>query len=492
MHCHRWLLGSLLVLTTMAHVCRAEAPPRLRASWKERSARVEAFSPDGRSLVSSGAVGYRLRDAETGQVRAVLATSPHQLDGLLFSPDSRLLFAKVSSDEHKPVTVVDLKVRDVATGRTHATVPYISEHINVSTSHFALSADGKMLATLDNSERLPMRVKTSKMLIDGRHEFETFYNASPGLPRVKLWSVPEWKVTGVLDGGSHMVFSPDGTALTTGSRDWREPVAKVWDTATRKLRAELDGKAQWVKPMTFSPDGRFLAISGREDEALWELDIRKNWTVPVKNGGSGAPAFSPDGGLLFPNGLPSGHPSHNMNVEFPCYDVSSLPPRRLELGEGQFVVQPLTNKEPRLLVSLATMRYAAFSQADEQGHRTIVLHSLPDRRVLKQSTVNGLDRAEFSPDGRWLALLVGRHAEIPGGQGTQYRMEIQMLDPATVRVLATVPSPGQTWGNYDFLFSPDGKSLAVFYRTGSNSYRPGDPDPGDRPMDVEVWEIRPR
>jgi WD40 repeat protein len=492
MHHHSRVLWSLFVLTTLAGVCRAEAPPRLKASWKERDARVAAFSPDGRSLVSDGAEGYRLRDAETGQVRAVLTASHHQLDGLLFSPDGQLLFAKVSSDEHKPVTVFDLKVWNVATGRTHAAIPYIAEHINASTSHFALSRDGKMLATLDNSERLPMQVKSSKIVFDGRHEVETFYNASPGLPHVKLWNVPEWKETGVLDGGSHMVFSPDGTALATGSRDWRVPVAKVWDTATWELRAELDGDSQWVKPMTFSPDGRFLAISGRGDETLWELGSRKKWMVPVKNGGSRDPAFSPDGGLLFPNGLPSGHPSRNMNVEFPCYDVSSLPPRRLELGEGQFVVQPLTYKEPRLLVSLATMRYAAFSQADEQGQRTIVLHSLPDRRVLGQCTVNGLDRAEFSPDGRWLALLVGRHAEIPGGQGTQYRMEIQLLDPATARVLATVPSPGQTWGNYGLTFSADGKSLAVYYRTGSNSSRPGDPDPGDRPMNVEVWEIRPQ
>jgi WD40 repeat protein len=492
MRCHRWDLGSLLVLTAMAGVCQAEAPPRLRASWKERDARVEAFSPDGRSLVSSGAGGYRLRDVETGQVRAVLSTSPHQLHGLQFSPDGQLLFAKVTSGERKPVTVFDLKAWDVATGRTHGIIPYISESINGSTEHFALSPDGKMLATLDNSERLPMQVKASKMLFDGRHEVETFYNASPGLPRVRLWSVPDWKETGVLDGGSHLVFSPDGTALATGSRDWRVPVAKLWDTATKELRAELDGKAQWVKPMTFSPDGKFLAISGREEETLWELGNRKKWMVPVKNGGSRAPAFSPDGGLLFPNGLPSGHPSRNMNVEFPCYDVSSLPPRRLELGEGQFVVQPLTLNEPRLLVSLATMRYAAFGQAGEQGHRTIVLHSLPDRRVLGQSTVNGLDRAEFSPDGRWLALLVGRHAELPGGQGTQYRMEIQLLDPATARVLATVPSPGQTWGNHGLTFSADGRSLAVYYRTGSNVSRPGDPDPSDRPMNIEVWEVWPR
>jgi hypothetical protein len=106
--------------------------------------------------------------------------------------------------------------------------------------------------------------------------------------------------------------------------------------------------------------------------------------------------------------------------------------------------------------------------------------------------VTGLVEAGFSPDGRWLALLVGRDEEMPGGQGTEYRMEIQLLDPATAWVAATVSSPGRTWGNWGWTFSPDGKSLAVFYRTGSNVHQPGEPEPNDRPMNAEVWEIQPR
>jgi hypothetical protein len=70
-------------------------------------------------------------------------------------------------------------------------------------------------------------------------------------------------------------------------------------------------------------------------------------------------------------------------------------------------------------------------------------------------------------------------------------LEIQLLDPATAHVMVTIPSPGQTWGNYGWKFSPDGKSLAVYYRTGSNASREGDPDPIDRPMTLELWEIQP-
>jgi hypothetical protein len=492
MHHHRRVVWLFLILASSAGIGRAEAPPRLKASWKEKDARVEVFSPDGRSLVSSGAVGHRLRDAETGQVRAVLAAPRDQLHGPRFSPDGRFLFAKVSSAEHRPVTVFDLKVWDVATGQPQATIPYIAEGINATTDHFALSRDGTMLATLDHSERLPMQVKSGKVVLDGRHEFEVFSNASPGLPRVKLWSVPEWKEMAVLDGGSHVVFSPDGTTLATGSRDWKVPVARLWDTVSGKLRADLVGEAPWVKPMTFSPDGKFLAIGGRGDETLWELASGRNWKVPVKLGGSRDPVFSPDGAWLFPNGVPNEQPSRNMNQEFPCYDVSSRPPRRLDLGEGQLLVQPLTYEHPRLLIAPSALRYATVSRADERGRRTIVLRDLADRRVLGQCTVTSLEEAGFSPDGRWLALLVGRNEEIPNGPGTRYLREILLLDSATARVAATVPSPGQTWGNWGWMFSPDGASLAVYYRTGSNVHEPGEPEPTDRPMNVEVWELRPR
>lgn len=138
------------------------------------------------------------------------------------------------------------------------------------------------------------------------------------------------------------------------------------------------------------------------------------------------------------------------------------------------------------------MRYATFSGADEQEKRTLVLHGLADRRELGQASVERLIEAGFSPDGRWLALQVARLGKRPDGPGKMYLMEIQLLDPATALLLATVPAPGQIWGNQSWTFSPDGNSLAAWYGTGSNVRRAGDPDPLDRPLTVEIWELPPR
>ncbi len=489
----RRLLGFLVLIAGPCGFAPAEAPPRLKASWKEPDARIEAFSPDGRSLLTSGEEGFRLRDAETGRVRATLHAARHGLHGPRFSPDGRLLFAKVASEEFKPVIVFDLKAWDVATGRTHGTIPYIAEHVNAATDHYALSPDGTRIATLDNSDRLPMQVREGRGGLDGR-EIAFTVNASPGLPRVRIWSVPDWKQVALLDGGSHMTFSPDGSALATGSRDWHSPTARIWDAATWRLRADLDGVAEWVKPMTFSADGKLLAMNGRGDETLWEIDGGNKWATPIQNGGSNAPVFSPDGGLLFPNGLPSGRPERNMNLDYPCYDVSSLPPRRLELGDGQFVPQPLTYKEPRILISPMGMRFVLFGAAGPtpQDERTYEVRALPGREVVARSTVKGLVQAEFSPDGRWIALLVGRREEASDGSGSRSRKSIQLVESASARVASTITLPEDASGQQNFAFSPDGRSLVVGHVPGTRPYSPGDPEPARPPANIDVWELQPR
>lgn len=483
---HR-VFGALLVLAALTGVTRADPAPRLKSSWKERNARVEVFSPDGRYLVSSGGEGSRLRDAGTGEVLAALAAGPGLVSGAVFSPDGRFLFAKVSSDRHGPVGVFDLKVWEVAAGGEYATLPYISESTYGNTEDFALSGDGKTLAFLDNSERLPMEVKTAKMVFDGRYEVTHAYNASKSLPRVKVWDVAGWKERVTVDGGAPMAFSPDGATLVTGARDWHDPTAKVWDAATGRPRAAFDSGGRWMKPLVFSPDGKTLAIGAGKGPVLYEFESGRKWPVAALGHAYAAPVFSPDGRLLFPNGLRHMNPQADQSAGYYAYDLGVRPPKRLELESAELVISP------------DGRRYAAVrGKRGSGGPLTVSLHDLPSLRETGQYDLTGLVGAGFSPDGRWLALMAFRHETITSGTKThsvvetRSLLEIRLLDPATARVRATIPSPGHTWGNYGWKFSPDGKLLAVDYRTGSNAYRPGDPDPTDRPMNVDIWELPPR
>jgi hypothetical protein len=67
-----------------------------------------------------------------------------------------------------------------------------------------------------------------------------------------------------------LAFSPDGKVLATG--DVSEPVLRLWEVASGRLRAEFKGHEGAVMSVAFSPDGSLLA-SGSEDTTvlLWDV-----------------------------------------------------------------------------------------------------------------------------------------------------------------------------------------------------------------------------
>src|SRR5262249_51160655 len=92
-------------------------------------------------------------------------------------------------------------------------------------------------------------------------------------------------------------LSPDGHTIATWETDGR---IRLFDAGTGQ-ESRLLTRAPDLRKLTFSPDGKRLAVShfGGPAIDLWDLDTgHKRISLPATDGLSGYPVFSPNGRQL--------------------------------------------------------------------------------------------------------------------------------------------------------------------------------------------------
>ncbi|MCH0538036.1 protein kinase [Streptomyces sp. MUM 203J] len=197
-------------------------------------------------------------------------------------------------------------------------------------------------------------------------------------------------------GGSahHLAFSPDGARIATAGGGW----VHVWDTRTGERLLRARGGVSGPNDVTFSPDGRLLAVGGPRAVscAVSVVDAASGsivLAVPIKRIkiSPGSLAFSPDGTRL---ALP---------VEF----------QNPSLSQGLCVVD--TRSGGRLLDL-------------DLGER-----------------IDSKLRVAFSPRGDWIATCGGREA--------------RLWDATSGELLSRIPP--HTDPVCDLAFSPDGTMLVT-------------------------------
>jgi RNA polymerase sigma factor (sigma-70 family) len=136
-----------------------------------------------------------------------------------------------------------------------------------------------------------------------------------GAGTVKLWDLAGAKERAALEahaGGCLAVaFSPDSTTLASGG--WTDQTITLWDVATGKKKKTLTLQAaQQLRCLAFSPDGQILAAAGNGTGPvadgpvaiqLWDVATGKERaTLDGHTGNICSLAFSPDGKTLASGG----------------------------------------------------------------------------------------------------------------------------------------------------------------------------------------------
>ncbi|MEM4723487.1 MAG: serine/threonine-protein kinase [Candidatus Hadarchaeum sp.] len=108
---------------------------------------------------------------------------------------------------------------------------------------------------------------------------------------------PPQTLKGHIDWVRSVTFSPDGKILASGSDD---KTIKLWRVSDGSLIRTIEGHTDWVRSVTFSPDGQILA-SGSKDTTikLWRVsDGSLIRTIEGHTDWVRSVTFSPDGKIL--------------------------------------------------------------------------------------------------------------------------------------------------------------------------------------------------
>ncbi len=410
----------------------------------EGAAKLVAFSPDGKLFatgVAPPSFGVTIWDPTSLECVAFLHDQAGGAWGMAFSADSKVL-AVTRSDG---VVLFDL---------ANGSLPGKLKGHDREVLAVAFSPDRKTLAS--GSGDCTVRLwdfETQKLLrvlkghtgpiasvafsADGR-----FVVSGSGDRTVRLWEISAPKETETLRGHTDAVnalaFSPDDKMLATAGADRS---IKLWDPATGATLATLAGHSNAVTGVRFSADGVTLVSCGL-DKTIRVWDVRSHEAVAVLAARQklSCLALAPDGRTLVTG---SGWWD---DLSSPCeISLWDFPARR--------VVTNLTRPAAgmvRMLEFLPGGRTLGVGYLSDSV--SLELLAVPSMQPRFASTNLGEELA-FSPDGRTMAVPDATDMD-----------RITLFDIVTRRVSGRLQLPGTATRYY--MFSPDGKTLAVWYANG--------------------------
>jgi RNA polymerase sigma factor (sigma-70 family) len=233
-----------------------------------------AFAPDGRTYATADYDGeVKIRDAGTGEERAVVHGHEHGADCVAFAPDGMALLSAGRDRIVKLWQANGLAEQRVFLGHNDAVSSGAFFH--TAAALVSGSEDGTAIIWDRNTGQPKRTLRGHRRAVEAvavAPDDKTLASAGRD-GTVRLWSAETGAEQAVLDHEGMAVhavaYSRDGKLLGTAAADGK---VRLWDVKAQQLRGVVGQHKSAARAVAFSPNGSFLA-SGSSDQTtkLWPL-----------------------------------------------------------------------------------------------------------------------------------------------------------------------------------------------------------------------------
>jgi WD40 repeat protein len=293
-----------------------------------------------------------------------------------FSPTADILAAEYGKEL--------VRLHNIVTGQLLAELDPKLGRINT----IAFSPDGKLIAA-------------------GGGEYREIYVSEFG---VRIWNVATQEQVLFLNDFEDIVhsiaFNPNGATLATGEGNpWGGPgTAKIWDLSTGKLLSKFalssemgDPQGDWtIFGVSFNPEGITLVTMSENGQVVfWDVEKQTKYKVVTGVAGMGyGVSFSPDGKLL----AVFGSAIHNSD------EGSDL--RLLDVETGKILVRLEGQEVKENSVAFSSIAFSPIEQVlvSTRWDGTVRLWDVETGKAAADLKVSGASDVAFSPDGTLIAI----------------------------------------------------------------------------------------